>query len=100
MPEAKPGQLQQAPALLLAAPMQRPDSHMLAESTLSTPPTPDSTLFRGISNIEVLQVAASHPGVSWTSWLFKSSLQKGLALRASSWCLSAVKDLFFGSFYP
>lgn len=37
MLEAKPGQLQQAPALLLAAPLQRQDSHMLGESTLSVP---------------------------------------------------------------
>lgn len=60
MLEAKPGQLQQAPALLLEAPLQRPDSHMLGVH--SACPL-DSNLFQGILGIEVLPVAASHSGV-------------------------------------
>lgn len=80
MPEAKPGQLQQAPALLLAAPLQRPDSHMLAESTLSnTPPIPPCS---GAS--QTLKSCKLLPPTLVSSLLdqlaFKSSLQKGLAL--------------------
>lgn len=54
MLEAKPGQLQQAPALLLEAPLQRPDSHML-ESTLPVPWIPPcSRASRALKSCQLL----------------------------------------------
>lgn len=61
MPEGKPEQLQQAPAGLLAAQLQGPDSHMLGGLTICPL---DSTLFQGMSSPEVpCRIAASHPSV-------------------------------------
>lgn len=93
MPQAKPGQLQQATTILLEAPLQRPDSHMLGESTLSVPwISPCSGACQAFKSCSCCLLPWCL--VSWTSRLLKSSLQKGLALRMmSSWCLSAVKDL-------
>lgn len=80
MPEAKSEQLQQAPALLLATPLQGRDSYMLGEPTVRLL---DSMLFQGIWSTEVPQDCCPTPQclVSWTSWLLKPSLQKGLPLR-------------------
>lgn len=52
MPEAKPGQLQQEPALLLEAPLQRRDPLMLGESAWSVPRIPPCSR---ASSIEVVQ---------------------------------------------
>lgn len=80
MPEAKSEQLQQAPALLLATPLQGRDSYVLGEPTVRLL---DSILFQGIWSTEVPQDCCPTPQclVSWISWLLKPSLQKGLPSR-------------------